>query len=103
MDQFKQQKLQNYILDETVAITMFYSGVQHAKCATSFHRNRPATLIELSKRVGKYINTEEFLKSKSSGFMDDESAKSKRKHEGPDRNRERSLSRVSRRSLGIRF
>ena len=50
-----------------------------------FHRNGPATLIELSERVGKYIYTEEFLKSKSSGFVDDKSAKAKRKHKGLDK------------------
>ena len=87
MDRFNQQKLQTYNLDETVSITAFYSGVQHAKCTTSFHRNRPATLIELSERVGKYIDIEEFPKSKSSGFGDDESAKAKKKYKGPDRSR----------------
>ena len=43
-------------------------------------------LIELFERFGKYIDMEEFLKSKGSGFMDDESAKAKRKYEGLDRN-----------------
>ena len=58
IDRFNQQKLQTYKLDETVAVTVFYSWVQHAKCAVSFHRNRSATLIELSERVGKYIDME---------------------------------------------
>ena len=44
-------------------------------------------LIELSKRVSKYINTEAFVKSKSSGFGDDEPAKAKRKYEVLDRNK----------------
>ena len=101
-DQFNQQKLRTYNLDEMVAITAFCSGVQHAKCATSFHRNWLVTLIELFERVGKYIDTEEFLKSKGSGFVDNESAKAKRKHEGLDKAEERSLSGVSRRSLRIR-
>ena len=61
----------------------FCSAVQYAKCTVSFHRNRLATLIEPSQKVGKYINTEEFLKSESLGFVDNESAKGKRKHEGP--------------------
>ena len=87
MDRFNQQKLRTFNLDEMVAIIAFCSGVQHAKCTASFHRNRPVTLIELSERVGKYINMEEFLKSKGSSFVDDESAKAKRKYEGPDRNR----------------
>ena len=87
MDRFNQQKLRTYNLDETVAITAFCLGVQHAKCVASFHRNRSATLIELFKRVGKYIDTEDFLKSKSSGFGDDEPAKANKKYEGPDRNR----------------
>ena len=38
-------------------------------------------MVKLSERVGKYIDTEEFLKSKSSGFADDESTKAKWKHE----------------------
>ena len=44
-------------------------------------------MIELSERVRKYIDTEEFLKSKGSGFEDNESDKAKRKYEHPDRNR----------------
>ena len=87
VDRFHQQKLRTYNLDETVAITAVCSRVQYAKCAAWFHRNRPATLIELFERVRKYIDTEEFLKSKGSGFMDNESAKTKRKQEGPDRSR----------------
>ena len=43
-------------------------------------------MIELSERVGKYIDTEELLKSKGSDFVDDKSAKAKRNHKGPDRN-----------------
>ena len=57
VDRFNQQKLRTYDLDETIAITAFCSGVQHTKCATSFHRNWPATLIGLSERIGKYIDT----------------------------------------------
>ena len=76
-DWFNQQNLRTYNLDETVAITTFFSGVQQAKCAASFHKNRPATLIELFERVGKYIDIKEFLKSKGSGFGDDESTKAK--------------------------
>ena len=42
VDWFNQQKLRTYDLDETVAITAFYLGVQHAKCAASFHKtSRP--------------------------------------------------------------
>ena len=89
VDRFNQKKLQTYNLDETVTITAFYSGVQHIKCTASFHKNRPATLIELSKRVGKYINTEEFLKSKISGFGDDKPIKAKRKQEGSNQNWEK--------------
>ena len=55
----------------------------------SFYRNRLVTLIELFERVRKYIDTKEFLKSKSSGFMDDESAKAKRKHEGLEKSQEK--------------
>ena len=85
VDRFNQQKLRTYDLDEIVAIIAFCSGVQHAKCAASFHRNRPATLIELSEGVGKYIDTEKFLRSKSLGFADGESGKGKRKQEGSDK------------------
>ena len=70
-----------------VAINSFSPGVQHAKCAALFHRNRLVTLIELSERVGKYIDTKEFLKSKGLGFVDNESTKAKRKYKGLDRNR----------------
>ena len=42
-------------------------------------------LVELSERVSKNIDTEEFLKTKSSGFVDDELGKAKSKHEGPDK------------------
>ena len=79
VDRFNQQKLSVYDLDETVAITAFCSGVQHAKCVASFHRKRPATLVELSERVGKYINTEEFLKTKDMGASDEGPARGKRK------------------------
>ena len=41
--------------------------------------------MELSERVGKYIDTEEFLKTKDSGATDEGSAKGKRKQDGPDR------------------
>ena len=85
VDRFNQQKIRTYNLDEIVAIIAFCSRVQNAKCAPSFHRNKPATLVELSERVGKYIDTEEFLRSKSSSFGDDELAKAKRKHEGLDK------------------
>ena len=74
-----------YDLDKTVSIIAFYLGVQHAKCAASFHKRRLATLVELSKRVGKYIDTEEFLKTKDSSFADDDFTRAKRKHEGSDR------------------
>ena len=82
---FNQQKLRIYDQDETVAITAFCLGVQHAKCAASFHRNRPATLVELSERVGKYIDVEEFLKTKDSGFADDGANTIKQKRKGSDR------------------
>ena len=85
VDWFNQQKLLVYDLDEIVAITAFCSGVQHAKCAASFHRKRPATLVELSERVGKYIDTEEFLKTKDLGFIDDGAARAKLKQDGFDR------------------
>ena len=85
VDRFNQQKLRVYDLDETVTITAFYSRVQHAKCAASFHRKRPATLVELFERVGKYIDTEEFLKTKDLGTTDEGSARGKRKQDGPDR------------------
>ena len=42
-------------------------------------------MVELSKRVGKYIDTEEFLKTKDSGFVDDGSPQAKRKREGFDK------------------
>ena len=79
VDRFNQQKLWVYDLDETVAITAFYSGIQHAKCAASFHRKRPATLVEPSERVGKYIDTKEFLKIEDLGATDDGSARARRK------------------------
>ena len=56
-----------------------------AAALRSFHTNSPSMLVNLLKRVGKYIDTEEFLKSKSSGFGDYESTKAKRKHESSER------------------
>ena len=50
----------------------------------SFLRKRPATLVELSEKVGRYIDTEEFLKTKGTGLDDDE-AVAKQKHKRPDR------------------
>ena len=85
INRFNQQKLRVYDLDETVAITAFCSGVQHAKCAASFHRKRPATLVELSKRVRKYIDIEEFLKTKNLGASDEGPTWGKRRQDGPDR------------------
>ena len=82
VDQFNQQKLQVYDLNETIAITAFCSGVQNAKVAASFHRRQPATLVELLEGIEKYIDTKEFLKSKSICFIDEASAKAKRKYEG---------------------
>ena len=82
---FNQQKLWVYDLNETVAITAFCSRVQHAKCAASFHRKRPATLVELFERVGKYIDTKEFLKTKELGTTDEGSARGKQNQDGPDR------------------
>ena len=61
-------------------LLLFARGFSTPKCIVSFHQNRSATLVELSERVGKYIDTEEFLKSKSPGFMDGELFKAKRKH-----------------------
>ena len=71
VDRFNQQKLRVYDLDEIVTIVAFCSGVQHVKCAASFHNKRPTTLVELSERVGKYIDTEEFLKTKDLGAIED--------------------------------
>ena len=85
VDRFNQQKLRVYDLDETVAITAFCSGVQHVKCAASFHRKRPATLVELFERFGKYIDTEEFLKTKDLGTSDEAPSQGKRRQDGPDR------------------
>ena len=42
-------------------------------------------MVELSERVGKYIDTEEFLRSKNSSFVDSESGRGKRKQKGSDR------------------
>ena len=75
VDRFNQQELQVYDLNETVAITAFCSGVQNAKVAASFHRRRPATLVELSKRIRKYIDNEKVLKSKNISFTDEASTK----------------------------
>ena len=85
VDRFNQQKLRIYDLDETIAIITFCSRVQHAKCAASFYINRPAILVEYSERVGKYIDIEEFLKTKNSGFANDGSTRAKRKRKGFDR------------------
>ena len=85
VDRFNQQKLRVYDLDETVVITAFYLGVQHIKCAASFHRKRPATLVELSERIGKYIDTEEFLKTKDLGASDEGPTQGKRRQDGPNR------------------
>ena len=51
----------------------------------SFHKNRQATLVELLRRVSKYIDTEEFLKTKDSCIADDGSTRIKPKREGSDR------------------
>ena len=42
-------------------------------------------MVELSERVSKHIDTEEFLRSKNLGFADNESGRGKRKQEGPDK------------------
>ena len=68
-----------------IAITTFCSGVQHAKCAASFHRKRPATLVELSERVGKYIDIEELLRTKDLGASDEGPTRGKRRQDGLDR------------------
>ena len=47
----------------------------------SFYRKRPAALVELSERVGKYINIEEFLKTKDLGITDDGSTRAKWKQD----------------------
>ena len=39
-------------------------------------------MVKLSKRVRKYIDTEEFVKTKDPGFVDDESTRAKWKCEG---------------------
>ena len=85
VDRFNQQKLQVSDLNETVAITAFCSPVQKAKVAASFHRKRPTTLVELLEKVGKYIDTEELLKSKNSSFSDEVPANAKRKIEGSEK------------------
>ena len=36
-----------------------------------FPQKRPATLVKLFERVGKYIDMEEFLKTKDLGITDD--------------------------------
>ena len=46
-------------------------------------------MVELSERVGKYIDTMKFLRSKNSGFGDNELGRGKRKQEGPDRGQEK--------------
>ena len=64
-------------------------------------------LIELSKRVGKYIDTEEFLKSNGSGFVDDESAKAKRNQKGADKTQgkkpKQSQSKIARDQISMTF
>ena len=72
------------ILEETVAIIAFYTGVQYSNYASSFHRKSTATLVKLSERVRQYIDTKEFIKTKATG-LDDDGAIVKRKHEGPSR------------------
>ena len=42
-------------------------------------------MVELSERVEKYIDVEEFIKTKDSGLADDGYARDKWKHEGPNR------------------
>ena len=42
-------------------------------------------LVELSERVRKYIDTEEFLKTKDLGIVDDGSIRAKRKQDDFDR------------------
>ena len=79
VDRFNQQKLRVYNLDKAVSITTFCSRVQHAKCVASFHRKRSATLVELSERVGKYIDMEEFLKTKDLGATNEGSARGNQK------------------------
>ena len=69
-------------MDETVAITAFCLGVQHAKRAASFHSKRLATLVELSERVEKYIDVEEFLKTTDSSLADDGYTRAKQKCKG---------------------
>ena len=80
-DQFNKEKLKVYNLDETIAIVVFCSGVQNTKCAASFHRNRPKTLVDLTEKVGKYVDTEELLKIKNSNQADDGSSQSNQKQD----------------------
>ena len=42
-------------------------------------------MVEFSERVGKYINTEEFLKTKDLGTTDEGLARVKRKQDSPER------------------
>ena len=42
-------------------------------------------MVDLLKSVGKYIDAEEFMKTKESGFADDGATRAKRKHESFDR------------------
>ena len=39
VDRFNRKKLKVYDLDETIAITAFYLGVQNIKCAVSFPKD----------------------------------------------------------------
>ena len=50
-----------------------------------FPQKKTATLVELFERVRKYIDTEEFLKTKELGATDEGLAWGKRKQDGPDR------------------
>ena len=81
IDRFNKENLKVYDLDKTVAITAFYLGVQNIKCASLFHRNQLRTLVELTKRVRKYIDTEEFLKTKTAYQADEGPFRSKYKQE----------------------
>ena len=47
--------------------------------------NQPKTLLELTESVRKYVDTEEFLKSKNSNQVDVRSSRSKRKQDDPEK------------------
>ena len=55
-----------YDINETVGITAFCAGVLNTKCAASFHGNQLKTLVELTERFEKYVDTKEFLKKRIS-------------------------------------